>query len=219
MKIYPKEFAAFLLSEPGLIDAKTIAESAKVDFQMAVSGDGIIHEFIFLAICFFPDSIKRSWHSRGVFLLYHQEAFHAFHRSFLEAFCASYQTSFTLLRSALEMVLKGAFYEGLTHKKFRENTNTLGQSKLGSKLKCLIEKTLKEHPNLTETLEENSVGLLDILDVIFKYYPKVKRIPVQTIISQMNEWGLFEPIDNPMTTVYNEVYGKLSVLCKVKGYF
>ncbi len=122
-----------------------IVYSFEFDIDRITKTHDAIHEFMLFATSFFPASIHRSWHSRSAFLLYHQEFFHSAHRSLLESLMGSYHAGFVLMRSTLEMIFRGAFYEALAHERFRRNSSVLEKDKKGKELKLRINNVLTEH--------------------------------------------------------------------------
>lgn len=194
-----------LLRESGL---SNLEKSLGLDLDVNTRSHDAIHEFMFLATLFFPQTLGRSWHSRAAFLLYHQEAFHLAHRSLIEALCASYQVAFTLLRSTLEAVLRGALYEGLAHEESRKSARALDSDKHSRELKRRIEEVLGKHPDYAKGLEDNSAGILDVLEpinTILRLRPKIR-----TMVTQLDEWGRFKPIEDPVSSIYDRIYRKLS---------
>jgi hypothetical protein len=185
-----------------------IVYSFELDIGRITKTHDAIHEFMLFATSFFPPSIDRSWHSRSAFLLYHQEFFHIAHRSLLESLMGSYHAGFVLMRSSLEMIFRGAFYEALAHERFRKNSSALEKDKKGEELKSRINKVLTEHPSLTEEYESTSGGILDALDPITNI---LRLLPTtRTLVSQLDEWHMFRPINDPISFVYGEIYRKLS---------
>jgi len=180
-----------------------IVKSLEVDFDAAVLGHDSIHEFMWLATIFLPGG--RGWHARSAFLTYHQEIFHSAHRSFYESLCGSYNTAFVLLRSSLEMILYGAFYECLAHEKFRERCNTLRRNQRGKKLVGFLEAVFDRAPSRGDDLEKVSGGIFDILAPLIVEL----RPPVKTVLCQLSDWGILRSIDDPITTAY-QIYGRLS---------
>jgi len=82
----------------------------------------------YLALCAFVVRSKpeneldsKLYRNKLAFLLYHWEAMRLAQCSLLDALCAFYTASFVCLRVILEMEIKGAFYDCLAKREFREN--------------------------------------------------------------------------------------------------
>ncbi|MEM5854258.1 MAG: hypothetical protein QW228_07880, partial [Candidatus Aenigmatarchaeota archaeon] len=94
------------LEIPNLLDS--IRES---DPEKLIRAHDSIHEFIFLAPLSFPSNGNVSWHRKSAFLTYQFDVFYSAHRSLIEALAGYYNAGYTLLRSTLELILKGALWE------------------------------------------------------------------------------------------------------------
>jgi hypothetical protein len=110
-----------ILKEIGILNI--IKSLRKGKFKKLQEAHDSIHEFIYLAPICCPK--QANWHSKSAFLTYHWEAFHLAHRAFLEALSGYYNTAYILLRGTLELLLKGAFWECLAHKKFRDKADVI----------------------------------------------------------------------------------------------
>lgn len=183
--------------------------SLKGNFEEIQKAHDSIHEFIYLAPLCVPPTNRVSWHSKSAFLTYHWEAFHSAHRSFLEALAGYYNAAFTLLRLTHELIVKGAFLECLAHKKFRDRSEVLDKDKRCKNLKDTITRAIGNKVDL----EEISATIHDMLMVSvdgkvfveqFEYRP-----PIKTVIEQLSAWGMLEPIEKPVETLYG-IYTKLS---------
>lgn len=184
--------------------------SLKVEFDSLQKAHDAIHEFMYLAPLCFPGDDKHevSWEIRSAFLLYQWEVFHHAHRSYIEALCTYYNVAFILLRTTLELLLKGAFWECLSHKRFRDDSPVLDASSEGKKIKAWLRAIFESSPSIEKELEQVSAGIYDkvghtIEDPAFR--PSVK-----TLVRQLDEWGIFNPITNAATVVYEGLYSDLS---------
>lgn len=148
------------ISEFGLENVKLSLREELPNLQRAHDA---IHEFTYLAALLSPSSTGKEpswdWHSKSAFLIYQWEVFHHAHRSLCEALCAYYNAAFVLLRVAFELLIKGTFWECLSHREFRENSPTLDKSRCQIKewLKMIFEKA----PDIEDKLEETSAGIYD----------------------------------------------------------
>jgi len=88
----------------------------KSDFEKLRKAHDSIHEFIYIA----PHLVDfdEEFRAKSAFLLYYyNEVFEQAHRSFLEALSGCYNAANTLLRSTLELLIKGAFWEYIAQNK------------------------------------------------------------------------------------------------------
>ncbi len=188
-----------------------ICISIQTNYELIQKAHDSIHEFMYLAPLSLPTQTEVSWHPKSAFLTYQWEAFHQAHRSFLEALSGYYNVSYILLRSTLELLLKGALWEGLAHKEFRENAEVLNKDMKGKDLIMnRINYAFELKPSIREELEENSSGIFDIVTPIFDI-PEIERksIPrMPVIIKQLNSWCILTPILNPEKVIY-DIYREL----------
>lgn len=198
------------LIEESLFD--NIEQSFQEMFPQIAKVHNAIHQFMQTAPEMFPSSSKTEeediWHTKTAFLTYHWEIFHLTHRSLLEALCAYYNAAFILLRSTLELIIKGAFYECLAHKKFRNASTELDRNKKGKNLKFFLQSVIKAAPIIADDLEKTSAGIYDKITPIIDD-PKF-RPSIATMIRQLSEWGILEGITDPYETIYKKLYRKLS---------
>ena len=195
------------ISEFGLENVKPSLREKLSHLQRAHDG---IHELMYLAALLAPSSSGKEpswdWHSKSAFLLYQWEVFNHAHRSLCEALCAYYNVAFVLLRVAFELLIKGTFWECLSHRRFRENSPILDKSRCQIKewLKMIFEKA----PDIEDELEETSAGIYDKISPIIedlKFRPSIR-----TMVDQLDNWGMFSPIRDAETSIYKAIYGKLS---------
>jgi len=194
---------AHSLGEMGL---HTLWESLKVDLESIQKGHDSIHEFVYLAPLMFPRRGGPSWHARSAFLLYHWEIGDTAHRSLLESLCGYYNSALTLLRTVLELALKGALYEGLAHRKFRATSHALAEDRNGKNLIAFMDQLISTQPSIAQDMEEVSAAIYDKVESIIDepgYRPLLK-----THLAQVSEWGLLEPMSNVHDV--QDVYKRLS---------
>ena len=133
----------------------------KCDYEKLRKSHDSIHELMYLAPFCVPSKVKVSWQSKSAFLTYHWDAFHSAHRSFIEALEGYYNVGYVLLRTTLELLIKGAFWECLAHKKFRDNANILCKPR--KKKKTLVEwinDLIERESSVENDLEEISIDEL-----------------------------------------------------------
>ena len=173
-----------------------------------------IHEFICIAPFCLPKGY--SWHSKSAFLIYHYVACNQAHRAFLEALAGYYNVANIVLRSVLELVIKGAFWECLAHKKFREKAHIIEKQakvKIDESRKTILDwlnDIIRQKPEIGSELEEISAGIFDKIALLTEY-PELERLIIalrpKVVISQLSAWGILNPYHQD--EVY-EIYKKLS---------
>ena len=185
-----------------------LKESLRLEYSQIQPCHDAIHEFLLLAPTMFP-STEVSWHSKSIFILYNWEAFGTAHRSIFEALCGYYNAAFMLLRSVLELVLKGTFFECLAHKTFRENSSVLDSDKdnRGKNLKALLYETLQSDPTLADKWEHTPVSLYDAIGL--KMDEPKYRLGTKLLLKQLRDWGLLDPIPNVVHSI-GKIYQVLS---------
>lgn len=187
----------------------------KEGFEKLQRAHDSIHEFILLAPLCLPSGEKVSWHSKSAFLMYQFEAFYSAHRSFLEALAGYYNVAYTLLRNTIELVLKGAFWECLAHRSFRDKAGVISKNKvrIGKDKITLIDwfKDLFERkPSIEDDLEVTSAGIFDKISPIPEDPDLRRLIPsIKKIIEQLSQWGILDPIEEPIERTY-EIYSNFS---------
>lgn len=201
-----KKALSHILEEMEFIN---IVTSIKEDLELVRNSHDSIHEFVFLASLFPP--ARASWHSKSAFLTYHWDAFHKAHRSFLEALSGHYNAGYVLLRSTLELLIRGAFWECFAHEEFRNSAKKLYENKKGGLLRKWLNDIIKLKPSVKEDLENTSAGIYDKISPLFKDQKlRRKYIPsIYTMIEQLEEWKIIDAIPNPSKTVYG-LYSDLS---------
>ena len=195
------------IEELGLDNVKP---SLRIEFGNLQKAHDAIHEFMLIAPLLFPSQENKeiSWHRKSAFLVYHWEAFHHAHRSLMEALCAYYNVAFALLRVTLELLIKGAFWECLSHKRFREKSKVLDEDKRGRKIKEWLDEIFSRDPDVVEEFERTSASIYDKISPIIE--DSEFRPDVKTIVRQLQHWGIFNPVPDPTTSIYKEIYGRLS---------
>lgn len=187
-----------------------IEPSLKAEFDALQKAHDAIHEFMYIAPLCFPTDDKHEvgWEKKTAFLLYHWEVFNHAHRSSFEALCTHYNVAFILLRTTLELLLKGAFWECLSHKRFRDSAPILDNSSEGKQIKDWLRTAFKASPSVENELEQVSAGIFDKLGHGIE--DRSFRPPVKTIVQQLDQWGIFSPIINAASIIYDGLYSELS---------
>ena len=195
------------------IEIPNIVTSIEINFEEIRKVHDSIHEFMYLAPLCLPKN--KSWHEKSAFLTpYHYVTLDMAHRSLLEALAGYYNAADILLRSTLELLIRGAFWECLAHKEFREKLEKLETKKGKKTLKGWINDLIKQRPGIEDELEETSEAIFDKTAIIFED-PKFRKefifLPsFREIVEQIADWNIFDPIQDPMELVNNKIYGELS---------
>ena len=108
----------------------TMKSSLGAFYGDAVKSHDAIHDFILIAPSMYPrTTASSSWHRKSAFLTYHWDTFELAHSSYNEGILGNYSAAFILLRAALELLIRGAFFECLAHKEFRDQAAILEKEK------------------------------------------------------------------------------------------
>lgn len=189
----------------------------RAGFEKVRKAHDSVHEFMFLPVHVF--SSGEEFYAKSAFLLYHNEAFDQAHRSFLEALSGYYNAAHMLLRNTLELSIKGAFWECMAHKKYREKAEVIKKTrtKINGSKKTLIDwlnDVVRLKPSIEGELEKISAGIFDKISPLFEDETLRKIIPnVKSIVEQLADWKIFGPIQeiiNPVEYVYDIYYKELS---------
>ena len=185
-----------------------------VDYDLLHRAHDSIHEFIYIAPFCLPEGC--SWHSKSAFLTYHYVACDQAHRSLLEALAGYYNVANIILRSVLELVIKGAFWECLAHKKFRENAKVVEKEarvKIDESERTILDwlnDIIRLKPETEDELEEVSGGIFDKIAPLFKD-PELEKLVIalkpRVVINQLSAWKILDPYKQD--EVY-KIYRKLS---------
>jgi hypothetical protein len=187
-----------------------IEPSFRAEFENLQKAHDAIHEYMLIAPTLFPSQAdaETDWHRKSAFFTNHWEAFNHAHRSLIEALCAYYSVAFILLRATLELMIRGAFWECLSHKRLRENSHVLDDCKPGRKIKKWLDAVFERAPDAEEEFERVSATIYDKISPIIED-PEF-RLPFKTFIRQLDQWDIFNPIPKAEEWIYEGIYGRLS---------
>jgi len=186
------------------------------DFEIIQKAHDSIHELIYIAPLCIPKN--KSFHEKSAFLaVYLFNVFYAAHRSFIEALSGFYNCAYTLLRNCLESAVRGAYYECLAHRKFRDNPNIPEITRKGRKtlkgwINGLIREGINKGIDIEGDLETLSASIFDKLEVIedegfkreFLYHPNYLEM-----IEALKVWGMLDPLPDPRK-FWQDLYDELS---------
>jgi hypothetical protein len=187
-----------------------IKPSFRAEFENLQKAHDAIHEYMLIAPMLFPSQAdaETDWHRKSAFLTYQWEAFHHAHRSLVETLCAYYNVAFILLRATLELLIKGAFWECLSHKRFRENSRVLDKADAGREIKKWLGAIFEKFPEVEEEFERVSASIYDKISLRVEdreFCPSIR-----TIVRQLDQWDIFNPIPEAEEWIYEGIYGRLS---------
>jgi hypothetical protein len=145
------------------LQLSVMKRSLRESYDKVVKSHNAVHELLLLAPSMYPrENIGLgSWHEKCAFLTYHWDTFDLAHSSYYEALTGNYAAGFILLRATLELLIKGAFFECLAHKKFREQSSILDEDDRGRRLKRFLNDILVRRPSIEQELESTSVAIYD----------------------------------------------------------
>lgn len=148
------------------------------------------------------------FYEKGAFFVCQYGAGNLALRSLCDAIYGSYTAASILLRSVLELDLKGAFYQCLAEEEYFSNAGILRKKKNGKKLLKFLENLFDYSPNSKLDLERSSIGIFDKLESVI--VEREYQVPPSVIFGQLEAWNLFEPIKNPKKAIYETLYSELS---------
>ena len=183
-----------------------------------------------------PESLARAWgvlglfaeflptlmdstatrHRTSAFCIYYTDSVHLARRGCTETFSFYYGIGHSLLRSVLESLIRGAFWEGTAHKQFRENARVIRRTgtKIGTETKTLLNwfaDTFKRHPNSEDELEQMSAVIFDKTAALFTDRSLSRVVPrFKKMLEQVTAWGLLRPIEEPILAINEHLYWELS---------
>lgn len=191
------------------IHYENIIVSSSLFLDQVVNLHNGIIDFFEVAHLFFPlKEDTPEWERRLAFVLYHWEAFNAAFQSLTKALCSYYNIAFTLLRTAFELIMKGALFEGLAHAEKRNSASELRKSSAGKRILELLNRRIESDDRLQESLERKSAVIFDVLgDDIYK---REFYISMPQIIAQLSSWNWLETIEDPLSELYTDIYCQLS---------
>lgn len=189
----------------------------KCDFEKIRNAHNSVHELMIIPAHLIDSS--KNFQAKSAFFLYYNEAFDQAHRSLLEALSGYYNAAYTLLRNTLELILKGAFWECMAHKRYRDNSEVIRKEKAkveNRKISLVdwLDELIKQKPSIEDELEKTSAGIYDKISPLFEDRSLRKIIPsVKSIVKQLAVWKIFDPVQevvDPVEHVYDFYYRELS---------
>lgn len=184
-----------------------------------IAGDKLITaEAAWKQLCFIPIEFLKApdgqidkdiYNSINAFLLYHWDPGQMAGLSLTNASSGQYNAGFTLLRSFLELIINGAFFQCLAQKELRKNPSI--NIEPNDSLRLLVthlSTAIRESEVDDSEIEKNSMAIFDILRGEWVQY--AFSLKTSSIIQQLSDWGIFNHLgDNPIDIVRG-LYFRLS---------
>jgi Holliday junction resolvase RusA-like endonuclease len=195
------------------LEFPNILTSLESDYEVIEKAHDSIHEFMYIVGLCLPINAKVSWHSRSAFLICHWEVFHQLHRSLFEALSGYYNTAYVILRSALELLIKGAFWECLAHESFRDKATLLQKAKGKRRsVKDWIDSLIEAESSVKNVLEDTSAAIFDKTAILFddqEFQREFVTMPSFALqVRQLIEWQIVD-IPSPYNILYENFYRDL----------
>lgn len=162
------------------------------------------------------DTDREAFVTMGAFLMYHWDAYQMAGLSLSSALCGQYNAGFTLLRSYLELLLKGSFFQCLAQKKLRKSREeVLEPTDLVSILTSNVPDLIRDSHIDDADLDSNSSLIFDLLRSHWMH--DLLRLDLSSIIKQVDGWGMLNGLElegnrpdrRPSESV-RDLYGRLS---------
>ncbi|MGY5873013.1 MAG: hypothetical protein RTV72_12260 [Candidatus Thorarchaeota archaeon] len=142
------------------------------------------------------------YQKHGAFLAYLHETMDLLRSSVLHAFSFRYVAAITLLRSALETCLRGAFFDSLAKREYRNQEGCIDIKRKIRKdgkitsiqfRQLLIEELEKLNPDWETLVEHESAYILDAIKIIQSDWYLYSSVPsVFDIVSDLEGWGVLD---------------------------
>jgi hypothetical protein len=167
---------------------------------------------------FFPTFMdsKETLHRTSAFWIYYMDSVQLAQRAWADALCFYYGIGHSLLRSALESLVRGAFWEGMAHIRFRGDAQVIGRTgtKIGKEKKTLLDwfaDVFKLNPNAEHEFEQMSGAIFDRTSPLFVNRGLSRVVPsFKQMLEQVVAWGLLKPMEEPLLAVHDHLYWELS---------
>jgi len=160
-----------------------------------------------------PDLFQR----HSAFYIYHTDATFFSLRALREALCSYYGAAGSLLRNACEAILRGTFWECLAHRRYRGCADVLGEPKRKRKIEGTqrnilnwMDDVFQNGAQLEASLERQSGEIFDRVSPLFENKILHPAIPtLKTMVEQLTAWKMFEPMTDPVSQIYEDLYWSL----------
>jgi len=155
-------------------------------------------------------------HRLSAFRLYYNDSVHLARRAWIETTCFYYGVGHALLRNALESLIRGAFWEGMAHKQFREEAHVVRRTgqKVGTETRTLLDwftDFFKYHADARDTLEQVSASVFDMTSALFSEKSLSRVAPnFKRMLEQVAAWEMLKPMEAPVPAIHEHLYWELS---------
>jgi hypothetical protein len=183
-----------------LIEAAGTVQSSLAEFNSLISSAG-------------PELFLR----HSAFFMYQVEATFFSRRALREALCGYYGAAGSLLRNACKAILRGAFWECLAHKRYRDRAEIVGEPRRRREIEGVrrnvldwLNEVFQAAPHFEALLEEQSGAIFDRITALFEFKELLRAVPsLRTMVEQLSAWKMFEPMPHPVAEIYDNLYGLL----------
>lgn len=181
----------------------------------AIETAGIVQSS-FAAFSSLLSSSRETFQRHSAFYIYHTDATFFPIRALREALCSYYGAAGSVLRNACEAILKGAFWECLAHERYRDHAEVVGEKsrKIEGVRRNILDwfyDVFQAKPQLEVTLEKQSAAIFDAISPLFKDRGLHRVVPsLSMMIRQLSAWKMFEPVTDPVSEIYDDLYWSLS---------
>jgi hypothetical protein len=160
---------------------------------------------------------EERYNRNSAFLFLHWEAIDTMKVSQIAAFSFRYSVGFSLLRNALETLIRGAFYNSIASKRFRNECVTLDAvvklRKKGSKQKTSFREVLQREADTgavnPEEWESYSAGIFGFVTTIQADSDKWRILPyVFEMLDELDKCGLLHPFGKK---IFHDIYMELGL--------
>ena len=155
-------------------------------------------------------------HRLSAFRIYYNDSVHIARRAWSETTCFYYGVGHALLRNALESLIRGAFWEGMAHKQYREEAEVVKRTgqKVGTETRTLLDwftDFFKYHADSRDTLEQVSASVFDITSALFSEKSLSRVAPnFKRMLEQVAAWKMLKPMEFPVPAIHDHLYWELS---------
>jgi hypothetical protein len=147
--------------------------------------------------------------SKAAFCMYHWDAGRMAGISLGNVLCGQYNAGFTLLRSYLELLVRGTLFQCLAQRKFREcQSRVLRPTDAVSVLAGNLATLVRERQIDEIELESDSMLIFDAIQG--HWIQDVFRLELGSIMRQIADWGMLEGLEGKPEEIAGELYGRLS---------
>jgi len=184
-----------------------ISDSIREDPEKTIQTLFSIQESALIARDLFQKPIDGNLLDRyWAYLLFLEEAHFLARKSNLDALSAHYSAAFISLRSVLELIIKGAYYQCLCNPLLRNSLSSFRQNTKKEKFNNFV----KELNNtiVSENLQKNSAGLYD--EFTKGGINGIDLPSFHSMLKDLEKIEMLKGIENSIHTIYNELYRPLS---------